>query len=199
MVWTSTAGLRSFRGIGSSSIVWNNCSAKSIPRCRSITGTGRPIRDPPTYGALSIATVMSDGFADATRLAALNAIAAHGAYGATSVGDGVEMARTQLNALAPGSYDHKAIIVLTDGLENRPKSIAEVAGSVDNRTFAVGLGNDAQVNTAALTALAGSTGGFPLLSGLLSSSLDDQFRMRKFFLHILAGVTNTSIIRDPTG
>jgi hypothetical protein len=152
-----------------------------------------------TYGALAISKVNADGFADATRLAALNAIAAHGAYGATSVGDGVEMARTQLNGLPAGSYDQKAMIVLTDGLENRPKSIAEVAGSVDNRTFAVGLGNEAQVNTAALTALAGSTGGYLLLSGLLSSNLDDQFRMRKFFLQILAGVTNTSIVRDPTG
>jgi hypothetical protein len=74
-----------------------------------------------------------------------------------------------------------------------------VAGSLDSRTFAVGLGNEAQVNTAALTALAGSTGGYLLLSGLLSSSLDDQFRMRKFFLQILAGVTNTSIVRDPIG
>ena len=153
----------------------------------------------PTYGGLGITKVVSDGFADATRLAALNAIAAHGAHGNTSVGDGVEMARAQLNALPAGSYDQKAMIVLTDGLENEPKSIADVAGSVDNRTFAIGLGNEAQVNTAALAALAGSTGGSLLLSGLLSSSLDDQFRLRKFFLQILAGVTNTSIVKDPLG
>ena len=153
----------------------------------------------PTYGGLPLTKVMNDGFADATRLAALGAIAAHGAHGNTSVGDGVEMARTQLNALPAGSYDHKAIVVLTDGLENRAKFIADVAGSIDSRTFAVGLGNETQVNTAALTALAGSTGGYLLLSGLLSASLDDQFRMRKFFLQILAGVTNTSIVRDPTG
>ena len=153
----------------------------------------------PTYGGLPISKVMNDGFADATRLAALGAIASHSAQGQTSVGDGVEMARAQLNALPAGSYDNKAMIVLTDGLENRPKSIADVMGSVDDRTFAVGLGNEVQVNTAALTALAGSTGGYLLLSGLLSSGLDDQFRMRKFFLQILAGVTNTSIVRDPTG
>ena len=151
------------------------------------------------YGGLPITKVLNDGFADGTRLAALGAIAMHGAHGNTSVGDGVEMARTQLNALPAGSYDQKAMLVLTDGLENRPKSIAEVAGSVDSRTFAVGLGNETQVNTGALTALAGSTGGSLLLSGLLSSSLDDQFRLRKFFLQILAGVTNTSIVRDPIG
>ena len=55
------------------------------------------------------------------------------------------------------------------------------------------------MNTAALTAVAGSTGGSLLLSGLLSSSLDDQFRLRKFFLQILAGVTKTSIVKDPVG
>jgi Common central domain of tyrosinase len=152
-----------------------------------------------TYGGLPISKVLNDGFADSTRMTALNVIAAHGAHGNTSVGDGVAMARTQLNGLAAGSYDRKAMIVLTDGLENMPAWIADVMGSIDDRTFAVGLGNEAQVNTAALTALAGSTGGYLLLSGLLSSSLDDQFRMRKFFLQILAGVTNTSIVRDPTG
>jgi len=153
----------------------------------------------PTYGGMQITKVLSDGFGDGTRLAALGVIAAHGTHGDTSVGDGLEMARSQLNTLPAGSYDQKAIILLTDGLENSPKSIAEVSPMIDNRTYAVGLGNEAQVNTGALTALAGSTGGYLLLSGLLAASLDDQFRLRKFFLQILAGVTNTSIVQDPVG
>jgi hypothetical protein len=53
--------------------------------------------------------------------------------------------------------------------------------------WVVGLGNEAQVNTAALATLTGSTGGHLFLTGLLASSLDDQFRLRKFFLQILAG------------
>src|SRR5262245_9359741 len=130
----------------------------------------------PTYGGLPISKVMNDTFADMTRLNALNAIAAHGAHGNTSVGDGVVMARNELSALAAGSYDQKAIIVLTDGIENRPAWIADVMGSVDDRTFAVGLGNETQVNTAALTALSGSTGGYLLLSGLLLMRLRDPFR-----------------------
>lgn len=151
------------------------------------------------FGGMPITEVMSDGFGDATRLTAAGVIAAHGAHGATSVGDGLEMARSQLNALPAGSYDKSAIILFTDGLENRSKSIDEVGVDPTNRTFAVGLGNEAQVNTAALTKLAGSTGGALLLSGLLAASLDDQFRLRKFFLQILAGVTNTSIVKDPLG
>ncbi|AKJ29456.1 tyrosinase family protein [Caldimonas brevitalea] len=155
--------------------------------------------DHATFGGMPITKVMNDGFGDPTRATALGVIAAHTANGETSVGDGLEMARNQLNALPAGAYDQKALVVLTDGLENAPKSIAEVAGLIDSRTYAVGLGNEAQVNTSALTALAGSTGGALLLSGLLATSLDDQFRLRKFFLQILAGVTNTSIVRDPTG
>ncbi len=153
----------------------------------------------PTYGGMPITAVASDGFGDPTRLTAFGVIAAHGAHGNTSVGDGLEMARAQLTALAPGAFDRTALVLLTDGLENEPKSIAEVAPLIDDRTFAVGLGNESQVNTAALAALAGTTGGALLLSGLLASSLDDQFRLRKFFLQILAGVTNTSIVEDPVG
>jgi Common central domain of tyrosinase/von Willebrand factor type A domain len=153
----------------------------------------------PTYGGMPITKVMSDQFSDAARLAAQGVIAAHGAFGATSIGDGLEMAHNQLASLTAGAYDQKALILLTDGLENQPKSIADVSGLVDNRTFAIGLGNETQVNTVALAALAGSSGGSLLLSGLLSSSLDDQFRLRKFFLQILAGITNTSIVKDPIG
>jgi hypothetical protein len=153
----------------------------------------------PTYGGMAITKVLSNSFGDATRVTANTTIAAHGAHGNTSVGDGLEMARNQLNALPAGSYNQKAILLLTDGLENTPKMISEVAGLIDDRTFAVGLGNETQVNTLALSTLSGGTGGYLLLSGLLSSSLDDQFRLRKFFLQILASVTKTSIVSDPLG
>jgi len=153
----------------------------------------------PTYGGMAITKVLHDGFGDATRNMALSTIAAHGAHGDTSIGDGLAMARTQLNGLPAGSYDNKAILLLTDGLENTPLWISDVSSSIDNQTFAVGLGNENQVNTKALQQVAGGTGGYLLLSGLLSSSLDDQFRLRKFFLQILAGVTNTTIVKDPVG
>lgn len=38
-----------------------------------------------------------------------------------------------------------------------------------------------------------------LLAGVLTAGTDDFFRGMKFFLQILAGVTNTSIVRDPVG
>jgi hypothetical protein len=96
-------------------------------------------------------------------------------------------------------FQDKALIVFTDGLENTPPMIADVLGDIDQRTFAIGLGNAQQVSTAALTALTHGTGGYLLLTGLLSTSADDYFRLSKYFLQILAGVTSTDIVLDPTG
>jgi hypothetical protein len=104
-----------------------------------------------------------------------------------------------LTAVPDADYDFKALIILTDGLENREQWLADVGGSIDNRTFAIGLGNETQVNTFALQTIANGTGGYLLLTGLLSSSIDDFFRLSKFFLEIMAGVTNNNIILDPNG
>lgn len=155
----------------------------------------------PTYPGLAVTQITSNNMFDVGRVAAINAVNNHATNpaGNTSVGDGVDRARQVLNALPAGDYDHKAMIVLTDGLENDPLWIADVAGSIDSRTFAIGLGNESQVNTAALQALANGTGGYLLLTGLLSSSIDDYFRLSKYFLQILAGVTNNDIVLDPMG
>jgi len=151
----------------------------------------------PTFGGMVITKIVSD----VQRNAAHGVINAHGAHGSTSVGDGLIMGHNQLVGLAAGSYDNKALLLLTDGLENEDQRIADAigAGATDNRTFAIGLGNEFQVNTGALNAIAGSTGGNLLLSGILTPNTNDFFRVKKFFLEILAAVTNTGIVRDPTG
>ena len=155
----------------------------------------------PTYPGLAATRITSTALFDPGRVAGLAAVNAHKAnpLGSTSIGDGVDRARQLLNAIPISDYKHKAMIVLTDGLENDPLWISDVIGSIDDRTFAIGLGNEQQVNTAALHALAHSTGGELLLTGLLSASIDDYFRLSKYFLQILAGVTNNAIIKDPSG
>ena len=156
----------------------------------------------PVFPGLDVTEITSNNMFDPGRVAAINAVNNHNANpaGNTSVGDGVDRARQILNALPAGDYQHKAMIVLTDGLENQPLWLADVPpGSIDSRTFAIGLGNEHQVNTTALRTLANGTGGYLYLTGLLTSSIDDYFRLSKFFLQILAGVTNTDIIRDPLG
>ncbi len=151
------------------------------------------------FPGLPVVKIGAGGLFDANRIQARNAVLAHATNinGATSVGDGVQAARDALATVT--GFDQKAIIAFTDGLENQPASIASVMGAIDNRTFAVGLGSETQVNTAALKALTNGTKGYLLLTGLLTASLDDHFRLTKYFLQILAGVTNTSIVLDPNG
>jgi hypothetical protein len=91
------------------------------------------------------------------------------------------------------------MIIFTDGLENTSLYIADVMSLINNRTFAIGLGTTEQVSTGALTALTNNTGGYLLLSGPLASSTDDYFRLSKYFLQVLAGVTNNHVVLDPIG
>jgi hypothetical protein len=117
--------------------------------------------------------------------------------GATSIGNGVDLGRNTLNPVM--GYDNKAMVVFTDGLENTPLYIADVQASINDRTFAIGLGTAQQVSVGALTALANNTGGSMLLSSKLSPSIDDYFRLSKFFMQVLAGIKNISIATDPSG
>jgi len=153
----------------------------------------------PTFPGLDVVKIGSDAINDPNRVLAFNAVQAHktNPAGNTSIGDGVQLARNTLSPVA--GYDDKAILVFTDGLENTSPMIADVMGSIDNRTFAIGLGNAQQVSTAALTALTNGTGGFLLLTDTLTANTDSFFLTSKYFLQILAGVTNTNIVLDPTG
>ena len=157
-----------------------------------------PVNDP-TYPGLAPTTIGAGGIFDPGRTAARSAVNAHATNpnGSTSIGDGVALGRSTLNPV--GGFTDKALIVFTDGLENTAPMIADVLGDIDQRTFAIGLGNPQQVSTAALTALTNGTGGQLLLTGLLSASTDDYFLLSKYFLQILAGVTNTDIVLDPSG
>src|SRR5918995_5139703 len=100
--------------------------------------------------------------------------------GATSIGDGVELARTTLTAGAAPFSGH-ALVVMTDGLENQPKLLSQVAGLIDARTFAVGLGTAQQVSTSALATIAHGTGGYVLLTGPLTPDTSSYFLLSKYF------------------
>lgn len=115
--------------------------------------------------------------------------------GATSIGDGIAVAHGRLDSL--GGYEDEAIVVFTDGHENRPRYIADVSGMIDESVFAIGLGTPEQLRPSALNSLANGTGGYVVLTDELGT--DDNFLLTKYFLQILAGVKNNDIVVDPEG
>lgn len=130
----------------------------------------------------------------AGRAAALTAIAGHDEDGGgTAIGDGLELGHNTINPV--GGYDHKSIVVFTDGHETATKTISEVAGLLNERVFAIGLGRADQLDVGTLDDLTSGTGGYLLMTGDLG--VDDLFRVNKYFLQVLAGVTNSEIVIDP--
>jgi len=113
--------------------------------------------------------------------------------GSTSIGDGLAKGNQSLGVAA--GFAVKAMVVLTDGMENTPPWIAQE--TVTANTFAVGLGVPSDIDIGKLESLASGHQGYLLVSGLLT--LDQQYRLRKFFLQILAGITNADIVLDPQG
>lgn len=116
--------------------------------------------------------------------------------GTTSIGDGIHQGRISIQN-ADGNYDLDALLVLTDGKENSPMMIADVAPDINERTYAVGLGTPENTSAATLQTISGNNGGYLLVTGALTS--DKQFLLQKYFLQILAGISNAEIVLDPQG
>lgn len=116
--------------------------------------------------------------------------------GATSIGDGIFEGRAALTGSGPG-YDLKALVVMTDGVENRERWISDVAPQIDERTYAVGVGTPENTSAAALQNISGNHGGYLLVTGSITG--DNSFILNKYFLQILAGISNAEIVLDPDG
>lgn len=149
--------------------------------------------DHDAYPRLPVTDVAAGG-----GVAAGGQIASHtpNSAGRTSIGDGVALARTVLDDAAI-SQPNKAMVVLTDGRENEPMTIASVSGAIDDKVFAIGLGAPEHLNPVALTELTNGTGGYLLVTGTLDQ--DDYFTLQKYYLQILAGVTTAEVVLDPEG
>lgn len=161
-------------------------------------GIGIVSFDQDAHPVMGVETAGAVGNPAGGRKHATDAIAAHSTNpaGTTSIGDGVELAHDTLAPLA--GYDSTAIVVFTDGEENTYKLLADLpAGLIDDRVFAIGLGTADEVNPVALNALVDATGGYLLLTDDLGT--DDQFRLAKYFVQIVAGVTNAEVVVDPQG
>ena len=118
--------------------------------------------------------------------------------GATAIGAGVLQGRDQLNAAAATPpYSVRAMLVLSDGVENTAPMLSSVTSSINANTFAIGLGLPYNISVAALDTLTQGTGGYLLITGSLTT--DQRTRLAKYFLQVLAGVTNANVITDPHG
>ena len=160
-------------------------------------GIGIVAFDHDAYDRMAVQTVGPLSPFDPARATALGVIAAHAPNpaGNTAIGDGVENAHNMLTATA--GFDNQAMVVFTDGHETAAKYIADVTPLINERVFAIGLGTADQIQPASLTALANGTGGYLLLTGAIGP--EDLFRLSKYYLQILAGVTNQDIVLDPEG
>jgi hypothetical protein len=116
--------------------------------------------------------------------------------GQTSIGDGIFEGRAILTSTTT-PFDVKALVVLTDGMENSPRMIADVADQINEFTYAVGLGQPQNISVSALQQISGNNGGYLLVTGAITT--DNRFMLEKYFLQILAGVSNAEIVLDPQG
>jgi len=157
----------------------------------SFANTAEELSDLQVVGTLT-STIRND---------ARSEIATHGppdVYQHTSIGAGLQVAADIYNTSPIASnFDIKATVVFTDGFEDRSPLISEVTSLINERVYAVGVADAANVRNDILRALADDTGGTMLVTGAIAQ--DDEFLLEKFFIQILAGVTNRDIVRDPDG
>ena len=145
-----------------------------------------------------ITTLGDSSLADIARANTKNIINGNGLdpNGNTSIGDGIFEGRGILNS-ENTPFDVNSLVVLTDGMENSPRMIADVADQINEFTYAIGLGQPQNISVPALQTISGNNGGYLLVTGAISN--DNRFLLQKYFLQILAGISNAEIVLDPAG
>jgi L-Lysine epsilon oxidase N-terminal/L-lysine epsilon oxidase C-terminal domain/von Willebrand factor type A domain len=115
--------------------------------------------------------------------------------GNTSIGDGIFEGR---GTLSGATLQVQSLVVLTDGNENRTRWISDVADQINENTYSIGVGTASNTSAAALETISGNHGGCLLITGAALGG-DNEFLLKKYFLQILAGVSNAEIVLDPIG
>jgi hypothetical protein len=108
--------------------------------------------------------------------------------GMTSIGDGLAKARDQFPS--PGS-NPRAILLLTDGLQNTNPMIADVDSSLNGITVhAIGLGSESNLNGALLTQLTAAHDG-------LYTRASSGLSLEKFFSSAFGNIFESGVLFDP--
>lgn len=114
--------------------------------------------------------------------------------GDTGIGLGIQDGAAML---AGASHTNRSLVVLTDGNQNVHPYVEELpAGTLTDRTYAVGFGLPGQVSDATLNLITQNTNGDLVITGLLASE-QEQYLLTKHFVQILAGVTKANVVLDP--
>jgi hypothetical protein len=108
--------------------------------------------------------------------------------GATSIGEGLDAARAQFPM--PG-VNPRAILLLTDGLQNEPRFIEEVEDALDGiDVHAIGLGSDSNLDSALLNSLTVEHNG-------LFTRASSGLALLKFFSQAFGNIFEAGVLLDP--
>ena len=116
--------------------------------------------------------------------------------GDTWIGGGIQSAAPELEA---ATHTNRSMVVLTDGNENVHPYIFELpAGTITERTYAIGFGLPGDVSDEALNDITSNTNGDLIITGNIAGE-EQRFMLTKYFVQVLAGVTNAQVVLDPQG
>ena len=88
--------------------------------------------------------------------------------GLTCIGGGILQGATELGL---ATHTNRSMVVLTDGIENvHPYVIELPAGTITNRTYAIGFGLPGDVSTAVLQQITSNTHGDLIITGNISTA-----------------------------
>jgi hypothetical protein len=91
------------------------------------------------------------------------------------------------------------MLVLTDGVENVHPYVSELpAGTITNRTYAIGFGLPQDISVQVLNDVTANTHGDLIITGEISTD-EQTFNLTKYFVQVLAGVSRMDILLDPQG
>ena len=123
--------------------------------------------------------------------------------GWTSIGKGLELAFNELTDPSISSADHRALILLSDGEENRSPFVDPANGSPtlnlpsqpNIEIYTIGLGLAENMNVNLLSDLAFNSIGNA--KGYFHLTNDNWYTLHKFFISIFGDTFNQYIIQDP--
>ncbi len=116
--------------------------------------------------------------------------------GLTWIGGGIQQGFTELGL---ATHTNRSVLVLTDGVENVHPYVSELpAGAITSRTYAIGFGLPADISTAVLQQITSNTHGDLIITGEITTA-EQSFNLTKYFVQMLAGVTNMNVLLDPQG